>query len=46
MPVHKAPGVYKWGNPEKVYPAKAQAGAQSRAIYASGYKEKPTNKKK
>lgn len=46
MPVHKASGDYKWGNTEKVYPAKAQAEAQSRAIYALGYKEKPTNKKK
>lgn len=46
MPVHKASGGYKWGNTGKVYPAKAQAGAQSRAIYALGYKEKPTNKKK
>lgn len=50
MPVHKASGGYKWGNTEKVYltkaQAKAQAGVQSRAIYALGYKEKPTNKKK
>lgn len=42
MPVHKAPGDYKWGNTGKVYPTKAQ----DRAIYVSGYKEKPTNKKK
>ena len=46
MPVHKASGGYKWGHTEKVYLTKAQAGAQSRAIYALGYKEKPTNKKK
>ena len=46
MPVHKATGDYKWGNIGKAYPTKAQAEAQGRAIYASGYKEKPTNKKK
>lgn len=46
MPVHKAPGGYKWGSTGKAYPTKAQAGAQGRAIYASGGKEKPTNKKK
>jgi len=46
MPVHKVPGGYKWGNTGKVYPTKAQAEAQGRAIYASRYKEKPTNKKK
>lgn len=46
MPVHKAPGGYKWGNTGKVYPTKAQAEAQGRAIYVSGYKEKPSSKKK
>ena len=46
MPVHKTPGNYKWGNTGKIYPAKAQAEAQVRAIYASGYKEKSTYKKK
>ena len=46
MPVHKVPGGYKWGNTGKVYPTKAQAEAQGRAIYASGYKEKPSKKKK
>lgn len=46
MPVHKASGGYKWGNTEKVYPTKAQTEVQGRAIYATGYKEKPTNKKK
>ena len=40
MPVHKAPGGYKWGDTGKVYPTKAQAEVQGRAIYASGNKEK------
>ena len=30
---------YQWGN-QKVYPTKAQAEAQAKAIYASGWKEK------
>lgn len=42
MPVHKVPDGYKWGNTGKVYPTKAQAEAQGRAIYASGYKENPS----
>lgn len=46
MPVHKVPGGYKWGNTGKVYPTEAQAEAQGRAIYASGYKKKPSSKKK
>lgn len=46
MPVHKAPETINGGDIGKIYLTKAQAGAQSRAIYASGYKEKPINKKK
>lgn len=46
MPVHKVPGGYKWGSTGKTYPTKAQAEAQGRAIYASGYKGKPSPKKK
>ena len=46
MPVHKVPGGYKWGNTGKVYPTRAQAEAQGRAIYASGYREKSSSKKK
>ena len=46
MPVRKVPGGYKWGNTGKVYPTRAQAEAQGRAIYASGYKEKSPSKKK
>ncbi len=46
MPVHKVLGGYKWGNTGKVYPTKAQAEAQGRAIYASGYREKSSPKKK
>lgn len=30
---------YQWGS-QKVYPTKAQAEAQAKAIYASGWKEK------
>ena len=40
MPVHKVKGGYKWGSSGKVYPTKAQALRQARAIYASGYKKK------
>jgi hypothetical protein len=31
---------YKWGTTGKVYPTRAQAQRQARAIYASGYKKK------
>lgn len=46
MPVHKVAGGYRFGKTGKIYPTKAQAEAQARAIYASGYreKEKPTKK--
>jgi len=37
MPVHKVSGGYKWGTTGKVYPTKAQAEKQGKAIYASGY---------
>ena len=40
MPVHKVKGGYKWGSSGKVYPTKAQANKQARAIYAIGYKGK------
>lgn len=46
MPVQKVPGGYRWGKTGKVYPTKAQAEAQGRAIYASGYREKPSQTKK
>ena len=46
MPVHKTKGGYKFGERGKTYPTKAQAEAQARAISASGYREKPSNKKK
>lgn len=46
MPVNKVPGGYRFGTTGKVYPTKAQAEAQARAIYASGYREKPTQGKK
>lgn len=41
MPVRKVSGGYRWGRTGKVYPTKEQAEKQGRAIYASGYKEKP-----
>jgi hypothetical protein len=44
MPVRKVQGGYQWGKSGKVYPTKAQAERQGRAIYASGYKEKPKKK--
>lgn len=31
---------YQWGKSGRVYPTKAQAQRQARAIYASGYKKK------
>lgn len=37
MPVKKVKGGYKWGTTGKVYPARKQAEAHGRAIYASGY---------
>jgi hypothetical protein len=40
MPVKKVKGGYKYGKTGKVYPTKAQAERQGRAIRASGYKEK------
>jgi hypothetical protein len=44
MPVRKTAGGYKWGSSGKLYPTKAQAASQGRAIHASGYKK--TTKKK
>ena len=35
MPVHKVKGGYKWGKTGKVYPTKAEAEKQGRAIEAS-----------
>lgn len=46
MPVTKVPGGWRWGQSGKIYPTKAQAEAQGRAIYASGYREKTTTNKK
>lgn len=46
MPVQKVHGGYRWGQSGKVYPTKEQAEAQGRAIFASGYREKPTQGKK
>lgn len=43
MPVRKVQGGYRWGTTGKVYPTKAQAEAQGRAIRANGWTE---NKKK
>ena len=46
MPVQKTQGGWRWGQSGKVYPTKEQAERQGRAIYASGYREKPTQSKK
>jgi hypothetical protein len=35
VPVRRVKGGYKWGKTGKVYPTKAQAQRQARAIYAS-----------
>lgn len=40
MPVQKVSGGYRWGQTGKVYPTKAQAEAQGRAIRASQAAEK------
>lgn len=40
MPVHKVKGGYKWGKSGKVYPTKAQAARQGRAIEASKHSKK------
>ena len=40
MPIKKVAGGYKWGNHGKVYPTKAEAEKQMRAIFANGYKGK------
>lgn len=45
MPIRRVPGGYQWGQTGKVYPTKAQAEAQARAIYTSGYREKPSQSK-
>ena len=45
MPVRKVKGGYKWGDSGKVYPTRAEAERQGRAIYASGYKKEPKGKK-
>ena len=44
MPVRKVQGGYKWGNTGKVYPTSAQAEAQGRAIYATGWRENKKTK--
>ena len=46
MPVQKVAGGWRLGQSGKVYPTKQQAEAQGRAIYASGYREKPSKIKK
>ena len=38
MPVRKVKGGWQWGKSGKVYPTKAQAERQGKAVYASGYK--------
>jgi hypothetical protein len=45
MPVRKVKGGYRWGNSGKVYPTKAQAARQGKAVYASGYKGRGRSKR-
>ena len=40
MPVRKVKGGYRWGSKGKIYPTKAQAEKQGRAIMASKRKKK------
>jgi hypothetical protein len=40
MPVHKVKGGWKWGTKGKVYPTKAQAERQGRAIQANRKRKK------
>lgn len=42
MPTHKVKGGYQWGKHGKVYPTKAQADRQGRAIYANGWRGEST----
>ena len=44
MPVRKVSGGYQWGTSGKVYPTKAQAERQGRAIRASGWTEQKGGK--
>ena len=37
MPVRRVKGGYRWGSSGKIYPTRAQAERQGRAIRASGY---------
>tara|TARA_Y100000296_G_scaffold77020_1_gene98183 strand:+ start:599 stop:745 length:147 start_codon:yes stop_codon:yes gene_type:complete len=46
MPIRKVKGGYKWGKSGKVYPTKAGAQRQARAIYASGYTKNGKAKRK
>ena len=43
MPVRKRKGGYQWGSRGKVYPTRAQAAKQGRAIHAA--KNKPPRKR-
>lgn len=45
MPTHKVGNCYQWGKHGKVYPTKAQADKQGRAIYANGWKNKVNEEK-
>lgn len=45
MPTRKVKGGYKWGSKGKVYPTKAQADRQGRAIKAAQAKRAKGGKK-
>jgi hypothetical protein len=40
MPVRRVKGGYRWGRSGKIYPTRAQAERQGRAVRASGYRKK------
>ena len=44
MPVHLVEGGYRWGKHGHVYPTRAGAERQARAIYASGWREDASRK--
>lgn len=44
MPVRKVKGGWQWGNTGKVYPTKAQAEEQGRAIKAAQVKRKESER--
>lgn len=46
MPIRKVKGGYKFGVHGKTYKKRSDAVRQMKAIFAHGYKEQPTKKRK